>query len=184
MHLFRKEINMEDKKTQRKICLNARNSLSREERKRYSQIICEKLIPYIRDRKVLSYVPYSSEVDVSYINADHPVAYPVIEEGYQMKAYIPENDIYSLNRYGIREPDIRYARYIAAEELDVIIIPCVGFDENRNRLGHGAGYYDRYLKDTKALKIIVAFEVQKLYEVISDENDIPADLIITEKNCY
>ncbi|MBQ1811908.1 MAG: 5-formyltetrahydrofolate cyclo-ligase, partial [Erysipelotrichaceae bacterium] len=53
-----------------------------------------------------------------------------------------------------------------------------------NRLGHGGGYYDIFLKDLKATKIAVAFEAQKLDQIITDINDIPMDMIITEAGIY
>ena len=158
-------MNTEDKKTQRKI-------------------ICEKLLPYLKGKKTLSYSPIGSEVDISLVNDLIPVAYPVIEEGAQMKAYIPVEGRFTSNRLGIREPEVQSSEYIAPENLDVIIVPCVGFDENRKRLGHGGGYYDRYLKRSGAFRIAVAFESQKLPQVITDGNDIDVDLVITEKNCY
>ena len=70
------------------------------------------------------------------------------------------------------------------KDLDVIIVPCVGFDAYKNRLGHGGGYYDIFLTDLKATKIAVAFEAQKLDQIITDINDIPMDMIITEAGIY
>ena len=53
-----------------------------------------------------------------------------------------------------------------------------------NRLGHGKGYYDRFLAGLKAERIAVGFEVQKLDEVEHDENDIRMNKIISERNVY
>jgi 5-formyltetrahydrofolate cyclo-ligase len=175
---------MIDKKKLRKICLKNRDGLTEEERKQYSETICEKLLPYLKGKRVFSYYPCDSEVDVSQINELFDVAYPVIRPGRQMDAYQPIDHQMILNRYQIPEPDPGHSIKIEKEEIDVIIVPCVGFNEKKQRLGHGGGYYDRYLKDCKALKIAVAYEVQKLDCDLAEENDIPVDLIITEKNTY
>ncbi len=66
----------------------------------------------------------------------------------------------------------------------MILVPCVGFNKKKDRLGHGGGYYDRYLKDCKALKIGIAFEAQKTEADLKEENDITLDMIITEKDVY
>ena len=67
-----------------------------------------------------------------------------------------------------------------------MILPIVGFDERKNRLGYGKGYYDRYLqKNMEIIKMGIAFECQKWENGIPYENtDIPLDIIITETECY
>ena len=175
---------MTDKKELRKQCLARRNGLSEEDRAAFSKEICEKLLPYLKDRKILSYSPFKSEVDVSSVNRRFSVAYPVIGEAGQMEAYIPEGGKMIKNRLGIEEPDPSSSRKIDKRDLDVIIVPCVGFNERKDRLGHGGGYYDRYLKDCPALKILVAFEAQRIEEDIGEIFDIRPDIVITEKSVY
>ncbi len=175
---------MTDKKTQRLICLESRNRLTLQEREDYSAAICERLLPYMEGKRILSYFPIGSEVDVSMINERFTVAYPVIAKGRRMDSRLPKENRFTVNTYGIHEPDPEYSTIVDPADIDVVIVPCVGFDEKKNRLGHGGGYYDRYLKKTNALRICVAFEAQKLDQVIADENDIAMDLIITEKGVY
>jgi 5-formyltetrahydrofolate cyclo-ligase len=74
---------------------------------------------------------------------------------------------------------------VAPEEIDLVLVPCVAFDKNRNRLGHGAGYYDRYLPlCTRAKCIAVAFEAQRLPRVVTDAHDRRMDAVVTEKKIY
>jgi len=174
---------MPDKSNQRLICLNARDSLSYKQREDDSKIICERLLPFLQGKTILSYSPIASEVDVSMINTNFKVAYPLIRKGRQMEARIPNASMIK-NRYGILEPDPDNSILIDKKDLDVIIVPCVGFDAYKNRLGHGGGYYDIFLTDLKATKIAVAFEAQKLDQIITDINDIPMDMIITEAGIY
>lgn len=81
--------------------------------------------------------------------------------------------------FGIMEPVKGFT--VRPEEIDLIICPCSGFDESGNRLGMGGGYYDRFLPQCKnAVKIVVAFDVQKIPVVHTEEFDIKMDAIITE----
>lgn len=69
---------------------------------------------------------------------------------------------------------------------DVIVVPGVGFDFNKNRTGYGKGFYDKFLIDyIDVKKIAFAFSFQ-MYDEISDADffDIKVDEIITEKKYY
>jgi 5-formyltetrahydrofolate cyclo-ligase len=68
-------------------------------------------------------------------------------------------------------------------DIDLCIIPGVAFDINKNRIGYGAGYYDRFLKGVgkECFKVGIAFEEQILQDIPASENDIALDLIITDK---
>ncbi|MBQ2582443.1 MAG: 5-formyltetrahydrofolate cyclo-ligase [Erysipelotrichaceae bacterium] len=173
-----------DKKQLRKICLERRNAMNEEERKEASLHICTILMPMLKGKTVLSYRPFGSEVDVSLINHFFPVAYPYCKDDHQMDALVPRYRAFKKNRFGILEPDPERSVLVPKEKLDVILVPCVGFNEKGDRLGHGGGYYDRYLKDCRAFKIALAFECQKTEEWEADEWDVPVDMIITEKNSY
>lgn len=81
--------------------------------------------------------------------------------------------------YGILEP--KKIIKISPSEIDLVIVPGVGFDYNGNRLGHGKGYYDRFLQKTTAKTIGLAFECQIVENIPTDKNDIAVDMIITEK---
>jgi 5-formyltetrahydrofolate cyclo-ligase len=62
------------------------------------------------------------------------------------------------------------------------VIPLIGFDAQGNRLGYGAGYYDRFLsKNPRILKIGLGFGCQAAGEIPCDDRDIRMDYIITEK---
>ena len=66
-------------------------------------------------------------------------------------------------------------------ELDVIIVPMLGFDNKLQRIGYGGGYYDRLLaKYPKALKVGVCYEQGRLDIVPAESHDIPLNIIVTE----
>ena len=177
------------KQEQRRLALSARRALSRGERERFSAAICERLLrlPEIREaRMILSYRALPEEVDLSRLEKalSARIAYPLCLGGGVMEARIPEGPLRP-GPYGILEPDPAASRLVLPEELAVVLVPCVAFDAARRRLGHGAGYYDRYLPGcSDARKIAVAFEAQRLPRVVADERDVPMDLVVTEERLY
>ena len=84
------------------------------------------------------------------------------------------------SRQGIPEP------YTVGKVFpDVLIVPLVGFDKNKYRLGYGGGFYDRYisrvLKFKKVLTIGFAFSFQELKTVPRNRFDQKLDFILTDK---
>lgn len=107
---------------------------------------------------------------------------PKISNAEMRTAEIFKDTKYKLNHYGIAEPlGENFKNYF---DIDINIIPLVAFDSKCNRLGHGKGYYDKYLKNAEGLKIGLAFECQRIENVPIETHDIPLDYIITEKKIY
>jgi 5-formyltetrahydrofolate cyclo-ligase len=79
--------------------------------------------------------------------------------------------------YGISVPRIR-----DVVRPDIIVMPCVAFDEENYRLGYGAGYFDITLvrMDPRPKSIGVAFEFARLKSIQPLPTDIPLDLVVTE----
>jgi 5-formyltetrahydrofolate cyclo-ligase len=66
---------------------------------------------------------------------------------------------------------------------DLILTPLLGYDRSLNRLGQGAGHYDRaFAQWPGALRVGVAWSVQELDHVPTDPWDIPLDAILTERD--
>ena len=82
-------------------------------------------------------------------------------------------------RFSMMEPDPLRCR-AADIPPDVILVPGVAFSRLNARLGYGGGFYDRFLADSSALKIGVAFSCQILPELPVEAHDVLMDAIITE----
>jgi len=85
--------------------------------------------------------------------------------------------------FGVMEPKHDSLQTVNIKDIDLIIVPGVVFDENCNRIGFGAGYYDRFLsrlsKNTSTIGI--AYDYQIIDKVPTDQYDVPLNFIITEK---
>ena len=93
---------------------------------------------------------------------------------------IEDKNQYILSPFGNKEPDGEEYK----GNIDIIITPGVAFDRNKNRVGFGRGYYDRFfVKHPNAKKIAIAFEKQIIDEGIeTDKYDKKVDILITENN--
>ena len=82
--------------------------------------------------------------------------------------------------FGIPEP--AKTKPVSPEQIDIIVVPGIAFDEKGNRIGHGFGFYDKFLRTVKGKPIVaLAYEMQILQELPAEEHDVTIDYIITEK---
>lgn len=80
-------------------------------------------------------------------------------------------------RWGIRVP----AGAGRAVVPDIVVVPIVRFDRHGDRLGRGAGCYDRWLAaHDAAITVGVAFECQRVERLPVEPHDVPLDVIVTE----
>lgn len=85
----------------------------------------------------------------------------------------------TVNKWGVAEP--QNGNDFNIELLDLVIVPMVAGDRERNRLGYGKGFYDRFLERVKAVKIGLLYDFQVHSEtLVTEEHDVALDLLITE----
>ncbi len=92
----------------------------------------------------------------------------------------------TINRYGISEPNA--AKAVDASLLELILVPLLGFDRRGNRLGSGAGYYDRtfaFLKNqtrpAQPLLVGIGYHFQEVATMTPNDWDVPMDFIATDR---
>lgn len=85
--------------------------------------------------------------------------------------------------YGIYEPKVsRTKRSIRPRDIDLVVVPGIAFDRKNNRLGHGRGYYDNFLKrlPRRTSKIGLGFRFQLLKKIPTTRRDISLTKVITD----
>ncbi|MEW5973222.1 MAG: 5-formyltetrahydrofolate cyclo-ligase [Pseudomonadota bacterium] len=145
-----------------------------------------------RARRIACYWPADGEADMrllSVLTSSRQSLYlPILTRGSRLRfAQWQPHSPMRLNRFRIPEPRHRTIDLLFARELDLVLMPLVGFDDDGNRLGMGGGFYDRTLafrharrRWRKPLLIGVAFELQRCPPLPAEPWDVPLDGIVTE----
>ncbi|WP_165475008.1 5-formyltetrahydrofolate cyclo-ligase [Legionella yabuuchiae] len=178
----------------RKELKKLRNLLPKDEQDKRSHQICSQvkhLAAFKRATNIALYNAISGEVNLDELwqfaqHQNKTCYFPVLQPDLTL-AFLPADTRtkWVKNRFNINEPIIDLAYQAKPEELDIIFMPLLGFDERGTRLGMGAGYYDRTLSQ-KELQLTagVAFETQKVEFIQPDPWDIPLAVVITEQKIY
>lgn len=175
------------KKELRKKGLTLRNQMSHNEVTVLSKKIIEEIKKQVNftNYQVLGfYMPLGNEVDLrplitQLIALGKTAVIPKVHDQYTMDFYpIKTIDDTHVGKFGVLEPNSH--KKIPKNEIDLIFIPGIYFSYQNYRLGFGAGYYDRYLKDYHQEQVGVCFSFQHIKDIPSQSHDIPMDVIITE----
>ena len=161
---------------------NKRNALSKEKVAVLSKEITKKFftLDFVKDKKnFFVYNSIKNEVDTSYIintlkSAEKTIAYP-ITIGNEMVAGIPTVDEWEVGGFNVKIP----TKYTVTTEIDVAVIPLLICDENKNRVGYGKGYYDKFLSKNDCIKVGICYDFQVVESITPNEWDVPLDYIIT-----
>jgi 5-formyltetrahydrofolate cyclo-ligase len=160
---------------------------------------CRKLVDlpeFAQARCIAAYMPIGGEIRPNAAitaawQLQKRVYMPVLSKSNTLlfAPYYPHS-VLRTNRYRIPEPEINAdnpAVALADIDIDIIIVPLVAFDDRCQRIGMGAGYYDRTLaagRPQHPIRIGLAYEFQHIPYVQSQAWDIPMDKIITEQEIY
>ncbi|MBQ6222777.1 MAG: 5-formyltetrahydrofolate cyclo-ligase [Solobacterium sp.] len=106
-----------------------------------------------------------------------PRCYP---KGVMKAVRVTPDSVYQPGKYDIPEP-VNDTETISADELDLIIVPCLSVSKDGRRLGHGMGYYDRFFGISGVIKMCICFEEMICEDIPMEDTDIYVDYIVTEK---
>ena len=144
---------------------------------------------YCQSRVILSYMPYGHEADVL------PLNHEIIKDGKilllprvlnitNMEAVQIDSLDSGLKEgpFGIWEPDATHG-VTNPQDIDLVLVPGLAFDIKGNRLGHGKGYYDRFLEKCRpqAFFMGIAHSFQVFDSIPSEAYDKRVHGLLTEK---
>lgn len=172
----------------RKKVLAVRDSMLPSQRTAKSRQIEERLfsLPEVKAaRAIMFFASFRSEVETvpmirRALDDGKRVILPKVREKelelFEIKNF--DKDV-SPGAWGILEPCETTPAKL--NELDIIIVPGAAFDERGNRLGYGAGFYDKLLFEFKKPTVALAFELQIVPAAPAAAHDVPIKKIVTEQ---
>ena len=149
------------------------------------------LAEYEAAETVMFYVDVRDEVRTRFalpgaIASGRRVVVPFCVDGELELFLLEDMDELDVGMYKILEPrdELRHIpeKRLSPQDLDLVMVPGVGFDQHGGRTGHGNGYYDKLLQHARpdAPLIALAFDCQIFPEVPVKQHDVFMDKVITE----
>lgn len=172
-----------------------RASIAADDRRLFDMLIFEmahKIKAYQQAERVHVYVSGPSEVEsrplIDYAIATGKQVF-VPCDGPDDRPYhvaVVAGQRWTTGRHGIAVPlpDDGQARAVIAGEVDVVIVPVVGFDRACHRLGQGGGYYDRLLQNHHGMSIGLAYACQRTDDIPTEQHDVALTCVVTEERLY
>lgn len=176
----------------RKEILTLRESLQPEEVYEKSQKVFENLINtpmYKNSNNLFTYLNFRNEIQtdmiINHALSDNKKIYiPLCNTSIKELILCKFKDWNDLkpNYMGILEPVNESIQIANRKQVDMAIVPGAVFDRHGNRIGYGAGYYDRFFSSLKndICKIALCYSFQIVEFVSPSPHDVPMDYIITE----
>ena len=165
-------------------CAEIRKNLTPEYIKTASERIAAEVLKapeYVAAESVFIYVSMPDEPETRDIITDalergKTVLVPKCVGDNMLAVKIRSLDDLRLGAFGIPEP---LGGEAWSGGIDLAIVPCAAASKDLNRLGHGRGYYDRFLAGREIFKLCLCFD-KLLCDVPTETHDIKMDMVITE----
>lgn len=179
-----------------------RNALSVEEQRLAARHLAANVVStrlFLTSLRIACYLPNDGEIDtklvIEHIRRRRKTCYlPVLSRLSHDRlwfAKVTPNTPLVPNRFGIPEPVVHARDLVRAQQLDLILMPLVGFGHHGNRLGMGGGFYDRSLEFLhhrhrwcRPSTLGLAYDFQRIDGLESDPWDIPLQGVITDQAVY
>ena len=139
-------------------------------------------LEFMQANSILIYLSTQKEVQTENIirqahKLNKKVYVPITKEKMHITKLEPNAD-YILGKYNIKEPKLYFLS--DDDKIDLAIVPMVAYDKNAARLGHGKGYFDRFLHNFEGKIIGLAFGFQEAENVFAEAHDIAMHKLITD----
>lgn len=186
------DLQLEKNKIRQEI-LKTRNNLSTEEVGKKSDLIIQNLEKFIKNAEnIMIFMDMKNEVRITKLMEFYPEKsffIPKITDSKnrEMKINKYEENELVLHKFGYYESSS--SNFYNENILDIVIVPAVVFDLEKNRIGFGGGYYDTFLKkvrrgNKKAIFIGVCYDFQVVDKIPREEHDIIVNFVVNENQVF
>ena len=143
-----------------------------------SQESLNDFIDVISNKSVCTYLPLKNEINInSFLRFSSDVS--VFADVYDEVIITRLSEPFELNKFGVKQP----FNIDEVNNVDIFLVPGLAFDLSGNRLGRGAGYYDKLLLNhPKSLKIGIANKSRIIDSVPTEDHDVAMDSLFTPEN--
>lgn len=175
----------EQKAELRKILLAKRDDLALNYKALLDNAVVSKLEELIEQRQpkvIHTYLPFGSEIDI------YPLIQSLLDRNFAVicPKSLPKRELQNLvlhslseleeGRFGTRHP-ANSSEYTG--EIDMYIVPGIGFDNRSYRLGYGSGYYDKYFSShPSGYKVGICYPFQVINNFPEEPHDVKLDQVI------
>ena len=134
---------------------------------------------YKNSQNIMFFYPLKDEVNLLELLKDKSKSFflPKIDGENLLCCSYKDGDETCLSCFKTLEP---LSEPCPKEQIELIIIPALACDRNGYRLGYGGGFYDRFLKDFKGIKISCVPKELILDSIYPEKHDIKMDIILTD----
>ncbi|MBS0627027.1 MAG: 5-formyltetrahydrofolate cyclo-ligase [Verrucomicrobia bacterium] len=167
--------------------LEAMQILSKLDAKRREEAALEAflfLTTHLKDTSItlLSFASKPLEINLWPFNhwllKNHRLLLPKIEKDSLVPYEITSLEQLVPSKHALKEPDPAITTQVPLEEIDLVLVPGLYFDDHSHRLGYGKGYFDRFLSSLpQAQKWGIGFTEQKALKIPHENHDIKLDKI-------
>lgn len=173
-----------NKKQLREMALKKRNALNPQDKVEKDEIIAKKCLEEIGDNKIIGiYISKENEVSTHDIinqclQQGKVIVVPKVQGKKCIFVQIQSLEECQPSTFDVLEPssDVAYP----LEDINMMIVPLVAFDDKKQRIGYGKGYYDTVLDKMDCPFVGLAYALQQVENFQCDKTDVPLTKIITE----
>lgn len=175
----------------RQLAKKTLRKLAPDERKIREARLLQTLVDCLRNdyptaRRIATFSALPHEVDLSLLHAMLPTIqlhYPLVLNEHELAFHlVSDHSTLTPGRFGIHEPNPAIHPPVDVASIDLVLVPGLAFDLAGHRLGHGAGYYDRFLSQIPLIpRIGIALASQHLPTLPAEPHDEQVALLISDR---
>lgn len=179
----------------RQLFLEKRQTLNDNQFKELNENLCTQVMLFMKDLAanltIASFLPIPSkqEINTALIHDQlrhfpflHTLCFPRVESKNKMCFYkIDSSDDIEISKWGIPEPKANPEKLVKSQDLQIMFIPLLVFNQQGHRVGYGKGFYDQYLAQCNPDLIKIGLSLFDEPSEIDDveETDVALNIVIT-----